>query len=157
MADLQYQQQFSNQGYLNLKLHDNGDGSYSPVYYEGGSADWTRSTTTATISNGASVSGTVDLTGTAMLAFFTPSAWTSAAITLEVSPDSSTWYTLVYDATSLSVGYWPAANVIVSSAYSVDAQSMLPYRYVRFRSGTGAVPITQGADRVFTVVTRPLA
>jgi hypothetical protein len=34
---------------------------------------------------------------------------------------------------------------------------MLPWRYIRLLSGTVATPVNQGADRVFTIITRPLA
>jgi len=45
----------------------------------------TRSTTTATIANGASVSGTVDLTNTSLLGFIAPAGWTTAALNIEVT------------------------------------------------------------------------
>lgn len=40
------------------------------------------------------------------------------------------------------------------AAYSVSVVNMLPYRYIRFRSGTAASPVNQGADRVFTAMAR---
>jgi hypothetical protein len=114
-----------------------------------------RSTATATISNGTSVSGSIDLSTTALLGFIAPSAWTTASLSLEVSVDNTNWAAAIYDSTNSSTGYW--ASVVAGSAYAVDTVSMLPFRYVRLRSGTSAAPVVQGADRAFVVITRPLA
>jgi len=115
-----------------------------------------RSTTTATIANGASVSGTVDLTDTSLLGFIAPAAWTTAELNIEVSVDNTNWVTAgVLDGSRSNVSRWSA--VTAGAAYSVDVVNMLPYRFVRFRSGTAASPVNQGADRAFTVITRPLA
>lgn len=115
-----------------------------------------RSTTTATIANGASVSGTVDLTDTSLLGFIAPAAWTTAELNIEVSVDNTNWVTAgVLDGSGSNVSRWSA--VTAGAAYSVDVVNMLPYRFVRFRSGTAASPVNQGADRAFTVITRPLA
>lgn len=114
-----------------------------------------RSTSTATIANAASVSGSIDLTSTALLGFIAPAAWTTAALNLEVSMDNTNWATVIYDSGNSPVGSWSA--VVAGAAYAVDTVSMLPFRYVRLRSGTSASPVTQGAQRDFTVITRPLA
>lgn len=115
-----------------------------------------RSTTTATIANGASVSGTVDLTDTSLLGFIAPAACTTAELNIEVSVDNTNWATAgVLDGSGSNVSRWSA--VTAGAAYSVDVVNMLPYRFVRFRSGTAASPVNQGANRAFTVITRPLA
>ena len=111
---------------------------------------------TATIANGASVSGAVDLSKTALMGFVAPAAWTTAALNLEVSLDGSTWVTAgVIGPDSGPVGSWSA--VTAGAAYAVDVASMLPWAYVRFRSGTAASPVNQGGARIFTVITRPLS
>lgn len=116
----------------------------------------TRSAVTASIANGASVSGTVDLTNTAILGFVAPAAWTAAALNIEVSTNGSTWVTAgLIDSYGSSVSSW--SSVTAGAGYSVDAAAMLPWQYVRFRSGTAASPVNQGAQRDFTVITRPLA
>jgi hypothetical protein len=116
----------------------------------------TRTSTTASIANGASVTGTIDLTTTALLGFTAPAAWTAAALNIEVSPDNATWYTAgLIDGYGASVGSWSA--VTAGAGYSVDAAAMLPWRYIRLRSGTAAAPVNQGAQRDFTIITRPLA
>lgn len=126
--------------------------SGNPITISGGA---TRSTVTATIANGASVSGTVDLTSTALLGFIAPAAWTTAALNIEVSADGSTWATVVYDGSGTAVSSWSA--LVAGAAYAVDTVSMLPFRYARFRSGTSGSPVNQGAQRDFVVITRPLA
>ena len=113
-----------------------------------------RLTATATIANAASVSGTVDLTGTALLGFVMPAAWTTAALNIDVSPDNVAWSS-PYDTTPAAVS--SIATPVVSAAYAVDMTAMLPWRFIRFRSGTAASPVNQGAARAIVCVTRPLA
>ena len=113
-----------------------------------------RSTRVLTINNGASVSNTLDLTETNLLGFITPAAWTTAALTLEVSPDGVTFYP-AYDYTGSQTGYFSAPAV--SAGYAVDLSSLMPWRYVRLRSGTSATPVTQAAARTFIAITRALA
>lgn len=108
-----------------------------------------RATTTATIANGGTNSGSVDLTNTALLAFIAPAAWTPATLKLEGSADNTNWSNIL-DPDGAAVSSYPA--VTAGAAYSIDVADMLPYRYVRFVSGAA-----QGADRTFTVITRPLA
>ena len=107
-----------------------------------------------TIPSGSSVSDVIDLTDTSLLGLIMPAAWTTASLNIGVSHDGVNWF-VCYDA------YGSAANSIaspvVSGAYSLDFQSLLPWRYARLRSGTVASPVNQGADRVFTIVKRVLA
>jgi hypothetical protein len=116
----------------------------------------TRATVTATIASGASQSGVIDLTNTALLGFIAPAGWTAAALNIEVSADNVNWVTTgIIDWYGLAVGSW--SSLTAGAAYAVDAASMLPWRYVRFRSGTFSAQVNQGAQRDFTVITRPLA
>lgn len=62
----------------------------------------TRQVSTATIASGTSLSTLIDLHGTALLAFITPAAWDTAAISLEVSSDNVLWATEMYDTASTS-------------------------------------------------------
>lgn len=107
-----------------------------------------------TIPNGASVSGTIDLTDTSLLGFVSPDAWTTAALNLEVSDDNSSWSS-AYDAYGSQVG--SVATLSVASRYAVDMSALLPWRFVRFRSGTAVSPVAQGAERSFKVIKRVLA
>jgi hypothetical protein len=114
-----------------------------------------RDTKTAVIQNGGSVSGSIDLAATALIGFIAPSEWTAAAMQIEVSTDNSTWATVVQDQYGSATGNYSA--ITAAAAYAVDAVGLLPYRYVRLRSGSAASPVNQGADRAFTLITRPLA
>ena len=114
----------------------------------------TRASQIATIASGGSVSGSIDLMGAAMIGFVTPAAWTSAALTIEVSDDNVNWSS-AYDAYGAQVGL--IASPVVATRYAVDVTALLPWRFVRFRSGTSASPVVQGADRAFTVIARVLA
>lgn len=109
----------------------------------------TRSTATATIATAGTTSTVVDLNGTSLLGFVAPAAWTTATLRLQGSPDNSTWCKIL-DPDGADVSSWIA--VTAGAAYSVDVAAMLPYRYIRFVAGAA-----QGAERVFTVITRPLA
>jgi len=114
-----------------------------------------RKTMQATISSGTSVSNAIDPVDSALLGFIMPAAWTTAALNLEVSMDNTNWATVIYDKVGTAVSSW--ATPVAGAAYAVDAMSMLPWRFVRFRSGTSGSPVTQGADRLITTVMRPLA
>ncbi len=114
-----------------------------------------RESIVVTIPSGASVSNVINLTGTAILGFFSPTSWTTAQLNLEVSQDNISWAAIVYDSSNTQTGSWP--SILVNGAYAVDTISMLPWKYIRFRSGTFSIPVNQTANRVFTVIARPLA
>ena len=114
-----------------------------------------KKTVQATIASGASVSGSLEAMDSALIGFVMPAVWNTAALNIEVSMDNATWATVVYDDNGLAVSSW--ATPVAAAAYAVDALSMLPWRYVRFRSGTSGSPANQGADRLITAVMRPLA
>lgn len=110
---------------------------------------------TAAIAAGASVSDTLDLTTTALLGLIMPAAWTAAALTVEVSADGTTFTGLAYNDAATQCN--SIASPVAGSAYALNLSGLLPYRYVRLRSGTTASPVNQAAERSITVITRPLA
>ena len=113
-----------------------------------------RTAQVVTIPSGASVSDIIDLTDTSLLGLIMPAAWTTAELNIGVSHDGVNWF-VCYDAYGSAVN--SIASPVAGSAYSLDFQSLLPWRYARLRSGTVASPVKQGADRVFTLVKRVLA
>jgi len=140
----------------NKKLVDQGDGSWA----EAVAIASVRTTVTATIPNGGSVTPTVDLASACLLAFIAPAAWSAAALNIEVSmtggASASEWATAgLFDASGVATGQY--ASLTGGAAYAVDFNSLLGYRYVRLRSGTAASPVNQGAQRDFVLITRPLA
>lgn len=136
----------------NKKLVDQGDNSWA----EAVAIASVRTPVTATIASGASATSAIDLAGACLVGFLSPAAWDAAALNIEVSVDNSTWITAgVYDSTGVQTASYP--SLTANAAYSVDMHALLPYRYVRLRSGTFALPVNQTAVRNFTLIARPLA
>ena len=110
-------------------------------------------TATATIANGASLSGAVDLNNAHLVGIVMPSGWTAASLTFQVSRDGGVTFADYYSATaeyevttaaaSRSIGFAPADFA------GVDA--------IKVRSGTSGTPVNQGAARVLTLVSRVYA
>lgn len=106
-------------------------------------------TFTATIANGASLSGAVDL-GTMRPGRMTlPAAWTAAAGTFAVSADGVT-YGPLYDwaGTEVSIA---SASMVASREIVLDPTLFLSVRYLKVRSGTNGAPVNQGAARAIVV------
>lgn len=106
---------------------------------------------TATIANGESLSGAVDLNGESLWGIIMPSAWTTAVITFSVSNDNVTYYPLRYNGSEHQ-----QAEAAASVAITIDPVILNPGRYVKVRSGTSASAVAQGAERVITLLTKPL-
>jgi hypothetical protein len=106
-------------------------------------------TATATIANGASLSGVVDLGGRKLVAIVMPGTWTAASLTFQASPDGVTYYN-VYD------GATERALVVAASYYSaLNIGDWVGFRYLKIRSGTAASAVNQAAERVLTLVMQP--
>lgn len=105
---------------------------------------------TATIASGASLSGAIDL-GTARLAgIYMPSSWTTANLTYQASTDGTNWFEL-YD----NAGNEYTTTVAAGEAVIVPVSDTIGIRYIKIRSGTSGTPVSQGADRVLTLVAIP--
>lgn len=113
-----------------------------------------RSTSSTTILSGTSVTTTIDLSEQSLLGFTIPSAWTTAALSIEVSTNGSEWCT-PYDSSGSKVGVIDTPSV--NSAYGVDIPSFLAWRFIRFRSGVLSAAVNQAADRVIKYVTRDIS
>lgn len=102
----------------------------------------------ATIANGASLSGAVDL-GTKRLARINmPSSWTTANLTFQVSADGTN-YANLYDAT----GTEKTVQAAASRAIILDFSEWIGARYIKVRSGTSGTPVNQGAERILQLST----
>lgn len=108
-------------------------------------------TATATIANGASLSGAIDC-GTARLAtIIIPSGWTTANLTFQTSPDGVTYndrYDNVGGEYTITVGG-------ASRSIMVPLSDFLGVRFIKVRSGTSAAAVNQGAQRDLTLVLVP--
>lgn len=120
-----------------------------------GPAENMAGTATATILSGASVSNVFRLAGTFLAGVLMPAAWTTAALTIEVSADGTTWTGLAYDQGGTQCN--SIASPVAGSAYALNLAGLRPWPYARIRSGTTATPVNQAADRAITVATSPLA
>lgn len=107
------------------------------------------STATATIANGASLSGAVDGRGQALVGIAMPSGWTAANLTLQASADGAT-YNNVYDAAGTEYTITAAASRFIQ----VPVTSTQGFRSIKVRSGTSGSAVTQGADRDLVLVFR---
>jgi hypothetical protein len=108
-------------------------------------------TATATIANGASLSGAIDLGTSRLLAIQMPAAWTAAALTFEASYDGVT-YAPVYDSAGTEISWTVGASRLVLNAAAAE---WLGVRYLKVRSGTSAAPVNQAADRTLKIIGAP--
>lgn len=130
------------------KFVDRGDGSYARAVAALGVP---LATSPATVANGASLSGAIDLGTARLFAIQMPAAWTAASVTFQASSDCSTYANLFNDAGT------EVAATVAASQYIVMASpaAWLGIRCLKVRSGTSGTPVNQGADRVLTIVAVP--
>lgn len=107
------------------------------------------------IASGASVSSSAAsiAPGYVPAVIFMSAAWDAAAITFQISQDGTNWYDL-YDAGTEISATVAAGRAQALTASAFNAQ---PGPYWRLRSGTGASPVTQNADRALKVLFRKVA
>lgn len=103
---------------------------------------------TGTIANGASLSGTITLTGE-VVGILMPAAWTAASLTFRGSTDGTNFFDL-YDDLGQEVTMPTAASRFLGVANNGPFRGL---RSLQVRSGTAATPVNQGAARTITIVT----
>lgn len=110
---------------------------------------------TATIADGASLSGAVHVDGRSIVGIQMPGTWTSADLTFQVSADGAT-YGNVYTTAGVEL---TATNGSATSRYIVlDPLNFLGANYIKVRSGTSGSAVNQsGAARALSVVVREFA
>jgi hypothetical protein len=108
------------------------------------------SAASATIANGASLSGAIDLGQSRAARIVMPAAWTAADLTVQTSYDGVTYNNLYNsDGTEYTIKAAASRSILLSL---VD---FIGIRFLKLRSGTSGTPVNQGADRVLTVLTVP--
>ena len=114
----------------------------------------TLATVNATIANGASLSGVVDIgEGKTLCAIDMPADWTAANLTFQASTASDGTFDNLYDQ------YGTEKTVTADEDRYIaldDPAFWLGVRYIKVRSGTAASAVNQGAERVITLVTKPV-
>lgn len=104
----------------------------------------------ATIAANQSVSSAVHLDNANLVGLIVPAAWTAAPITAQGSRDNSNWSNLRdADGAELTFTVAAAGDWIVFPAGAFNG-----IEFIRFRSGTSAVPVNQAAERTLIAVCR---
>lgn len=103
---------------------------------------------TSTIALSGSLAASVDLEGKTLLGIIMPSAWTAASLTFSVSADNTTFVDLYDSSVEVSV----AAGI--NRFIRLNPNDWVGIRYIKVRSGTTAVPVTQAAARAILLVTK---
>lgn len=123
-----------------------GDGGV-PIPTTGGN----RSSVTATIANGASLSAAIDLGANYFAVSLTmPAAWTAASLSFQTSVDNVT-----FNEMSDVLGALVSLTVSASTDLALDGTTFIGRRYIKVRSGTAASPVNQGASRAIILTTVP--
>lgn len=111
---------------------------------------WPFNTQTATIANGASLSGAVNLGGGLLSAIAMSSSWTAASLSFQASDDGSTWRDVYNDD-----GTEYTASAAASRHIAIDPSKFSGAQQVKVRSGTTTTPVNQsGGDRALLLVVR---
>ena len=108
-------------------------------------------TTTVTIANGQSLSGSVDLQSYSLVGLVMPAVWTAAAITFQGSVDNVSFFDVCDQNAEINVGAAAANKYILLSP-----ATFVGLRYLKIQSGTNAVPVNQGQESTVTLVLRGL-
>ncbi|MDR3424004.1 MAG: hypothetical protein P4M13_02850 [Alphaproteobacteria bacterium] len=104
----------------------------------------------ATIANGTALSGAIDLGGLRLFGVAIPSAWTTAVLSFQMSPDGgTTWYELL-DQTGAAI----TAAATASGCLMLDPKLFAPLQLIKIRSGLSSTPVNQAADRVIQLILR---
>ncbi len=105
---------------------------------------------TVTIANAASTSEALHLGGLAIFGVVMPAAWTTAKISFDVSVDGTT-YQHLYDSSGSEV----TADVEAGTSYVFElsqAALLMPWRWVKVRSGVAGAFVNQGGARTLTLL-----
>jgi hypothetical protein len=108
-------------------------------------------TVTATIANGAALSGAVCLGSGVLCAIKMPSSWTTADLTFQVSDDNGTTWDELLDASGAAV---TVSGPAASERLELDAADFKSAVFLKVRSGTSGSAVNQAAARTLTLITR---
>jgi len=115
-----------------------------------------KTTSTATIPNGAPVSNAVNLGDKILCGVIVSAAWTAAALSFQVSHDGgTTWFDLyaLGGATEVSIA---SGNVVAGRFVPLDPAGFVSIDMIRVRSGVTGTPVNQSGDRVLTLIARKI-
>lgn len=104
------------------------------------------------IASGQSLSGVVDLRGKAFRGVMYPSAWTAADLSIQISPDGTTFGEAFTDP-GTGTGTAMALDAAASQVSYLTSPAAIADCFIKLRSGPSGVPVNQGADRDIFVLT----
>lgn len=110
---------------------------------------------TATIANGASLSGAVDIgSGLSLVGIVTPAGWTTAVVSFQASTALDGTYVDLYklDGTEMA----SPGSLAASHWHPLDPADFAGVRYLKVRSGTAAAAVNQAGGDTLTLVVRSL-
>jgi len=99
-----------------------------------------------TILNGASLSNAVPLFGGLLSVIEMPAAWTAATLTFQTSGDNVNFFN-VYD----ELGTEVSSLADAARRIRLEPSQWAAISQIKIRSGTAAVPVNQGADRILYI------
>ncbi len=102
----------------------------------------------ATIANGGTVSGEIDLQGRGVVMLILPAAFTGTAITFQSSTTSGGTFQAVYSVANAAM----SVTVTQGRNYGIDPADLLGARFLKLVSNAA-----EGAARTITIVTRELS
>lgn len=108
-----------------------------------------REVQTVTIANGASLSDAVCVNDLVAIGLQLPAAWTSATVTLQGSMDGTTFVNIHENGANAEYAF---TNAAASVGLSLSWETMLPWEWIKVRSGTSGSAVTQGAARTIGVI-----
>jgi hypothetical protein len=103
--------------------------------------------TPVTIANGQALSSIIVCKGLKLAGIIMPATWDAAAITLQAGMDGVTFQD-VYDKSGAEVSITVAAG----KCTMMDPAPLQAACYLRIRSGTGAAPVNQTAQRTVNLI-----
>lgn len=106
---------------------------------------------TATIAINTALSPSVDLVNSTLVGISMPSAWDTASITLDVSNDGQNFGPLYYGGAEYVI-----LEAVANRRITIDPVALLPWRYIKVRSGINGTTVNQTAERVIALWTKPV-
>lgn len=103
-----------------------------------------------TISDGESLSASVNLDGLFPVGVVVPSGWNAASLTFQASVDNSTFYDLYSEISGTHSEV--TVSAAASKAIAFDANNFTPATHLKLRSGTTGSAVNQTGDVTLTLV-----
>lgn len=112
------------------------------------------STVTGTIADATAITPEIDLgVGKSLVGIITPAGWGTNVLTFQASPTTGGTYTDLYTLAGTEIA---SGSLVASHWHPVDPADFAGVRFLKIRSGTGAVPANQSGGDILTCVVRAI-